>query len=129
MKRGLVALLTALALAAVIVPGRAVAQLPSTFTQPFARPYQNPLGTPVFSPYLNLTQGGNAAVNYFGLVRPQVQTQQQLQQLQQQQLAEQAAITGLTTPGGFPLITGHETRFMNYGTFFPPTVGGFGQRR
>jgi hypothetical protein len=129
MKRVVLASLAALGLMAGLVPGRAAAQLPTQFNNPIGRPPQNPLGTQSFSPFLNMTQGGNAAINYFGLVRPQVQTQQQIQQLQQQQLMEQATLGGLTGQGGFPLLTGHETRFMNYGTFYPVTVMGVGQRR
>ena len=129
MKHWVLQSLAALGLFTGIFSGQAAAQFPSPVSGPIGRPPQNPLGTPTISPFLNMAQGGNPALNYFGLVRPQLQTQQQLRQLQQQQLADQAAIGGLTGLGGFPLVTGHETRFMNYGTYYPPTVAGFGLRR
>ena len=73
MKRTLGALVAVAALAA----GRAEAQY---YVQPrtMPRPY------PTFSPYLNLGRGGNPALNYYGLVRPQFETQRGLQQLQTQ---------------------------------------------
>ena len=47
------------------------------------QPPTNPLIRPPVSPFLNLTRTGvNPAINYFGLVRPQLQTQHDLQQLQ-----------------------------------------------
>jgi hypothetical protein len=135
MKRLILASVAAIGLMSGLVPDRAAAQvqLPgvvqSPAVGPVGRPLQNPLGTPTISPFLNMGQGGNAALNYYGLVRPQLQTQQQLQQLRQQQLADQATLGSLTGVGGFPLVTGHETHFMNYGTFFPASVAGFGLRR
>src|SRR5262245_24622450 len=39
---------------------------------------------PPVSPYLNLTRPGNQAINYYGLVRPQVEGAQALQQLEGQ---------------------------------------------
>lgn len=38
--------------------------------------------TPTFSPYLNMLRGGNAGLNYFGLVQPQLQLNDQFGQLQ-----------------------------------------------
>jgi hypothetical protein len=139
MKRLVITSLAALGLATVLVPGRASAQL-APLPSNFGRPPTNPLGTPVFSPYLNMARGGDSALNYYGLVRPQVQTQQSLQQLQQQQtlMEQQQSLSPLTTGvgglsttglGGLPLVTGHETAFGNYSHFFPRTVMGAGQRR
>ena len=60
---------------------------------------------------LNLLNRGNPAINYYGIVQPQLQNQQQLQRLQfglAQTNAEIAAAT-TTTPGGLP-TTGHPCR-------------------
>jgi hypothetical protein len=113
-------------------PGRAPAQF---FPPPagFGQPPSNPLGIPTFSPFLNLRRGGSPGINYFGIVQPQLATQQTLQQLQQgQYLLEQqtAALTqpGATGLGGMALPTGHEVRFLNYLHYFPPTVAGVVRR-
>jgi hypothetical protein len=78
---------------------------------------------PTVSPYLNMLRGGNAAINYYGVIRPQMQTAQMLQQLQQQQLVLPAArvnvpLTDEDLNLGVP-TTGHPVQFMNYGQFFP----------
>lgn len=56
-----------------LVAGTAHAQPAAGRYQSPSSRYQNPatLGRPTVSPYLNLFRGGNAAVNYYGLVRPQ----------------------------------------------------------
>ena len=41
---------------------------------PYQRPQTNPYGTPAISPYLNLVRPGGAGMNYYNLVRPQVET-------------------------------------------------------
>jgi hypothetical protein len=128
MKRWLYASFAALGLAVACSGGRAAAQAPITF----GRPQANPMGTPTVSPWINLGNGGNLGLSYYGLVRPQVQAQQSIRQLQQQQQLEQAQLAGLTGQtglGGMPIITGHETRFMNYSTYFPTTGTGLGLRR
>jgi hypothetical protein len=98
-----------------------------------AQPYIGPVGPPVnpyvrppLSPYLNLLGGGNPAINYFGIVRPQQQFGLALGQLQQQVLMNQTALASdaaLAIP-----TTGHPTRFMNYSHYFfnqgGLTVGG-----
>ncbi len=78
------------------------------------------------SPYLNLARGGLPAVNYYGLVAPQIQTQQALTQLQfdvQQglrtpQLGQQQQLQ--------PLTTGHAATYFNLSHYYP--VGGFPPR-
>jgi len=83
----------------------------------YYRPQTNPFYRPPLSPYLNLARPGDAGINYYGLVRPQVQDAQSIQQLQQQQLQLQQGATALDpTTGG--VITGHPTRFGNYGHYF-----------
>ena len=83
----------------------------------------NPRQNPKFSPYLNLVNRGNAAVNYYGIVRPQIQQNQQLQMLQfglAQTTAEAtAALTqpAAPAPGQLP-DTGHAAGFMTYTKYF-----------
>jgi len=134
MKRFTLAALAALAVAALLGPGRASAQFP--YQQPQdANPYKRP----AFSPYLNMARGGNPAVNYYGLVRPQMATSQALQTLavgQQIQQFGQSAPGGAFQSnqgqdlglGGMP-VTGHAATFFNYSTYFPQgTAGGQGGR-
>ena len=127
MKRLVFASLAALGLVGACASGRAAAQVPTTF----GRPPANPLGTPQVSPWINLGNGGNMGLNYYGLVRPQIQSQQSIRQLQQQQQLDQAQLAGLTGtgPGGIPLVTGHPTQFVNYSTYFPAIGIGSGLRR
>jgi hypothetical protein len=63
---------TLLALAAMLAAGVVYAQAPIAPQAP-----TQPYSPPVVSPYLNLLNRGNPAINYYGLVRPQVQEQQQ----------------------------------------------------
>jgi hypothetical protein len=104
----------------------------------YTPPVTNP--RPIISPYLNLNRGGVApAIDYFGIVRPQIDNQKAIQQLQQQyqttqgqlgQLGQQLgtdemAPTGRTTMGGY----------FNYSHYFPlynrgaGATGGTGIRR
>src|SRR5262245_7333705 len=92
----------------------------------------NPLYRPAVSPYLNLARGGNPAINYYGIVKPQVDFGRQIQmlQLQQQSLMPTWGLTledDLTQPT--TSITGHPSMFFNYGHYFGQsnTGGQFGQ--
>ena len=116
----LACLLAALALAS--QSERASAQF--TPGQPY-QPYR-----PLVSPYLNLARPGNPGINYFGLVKPQIDVNRQLQQLQQQQQLQQTQL-GM----GFPqedgslapyAITGHATSFFNYGHYYYQGLGSSG---
>jgi hypothetical protein len=84
----------------------------------YVRPQVNPIRRPTLSPYLNLARGGNPAITYYGLVRPQFEAQAQFSQLQQQ-LADQQALIGaqqnLTT--GVP-ITGRAAGFQTHLGYF-----------
>jgi hypothetical protein len=85
------------------------------------RPQTNPYMPPAFSPFLNLRGGGNPAINYFGIVQPQLEFQQQLRALQLQQGALGAA---MDDPTGAALAqTGHPSQFGNYGHYFGPPGG------
>ena len=83
---------------------------PATTPNPF---YQQP-----FSPYLNLfRQGNSTAFNYYGLVRPQQQFQNNIQQLQQQNTTLQQNIARAEEFQGF-VITGNRGQFLNYSKYF-----------
>jgi hypothetical protein len=73
---------------------------------------------PTFSPYLNLARGGSAALNYYGLVRPEVQFRQSLLQLSNGVAANQQAIGDVNAGLGGTPMTGHPTQFMNLGGYF-----------
>ncbi len=78
MKRWLRQILAALGC---VLAGTQVALPQAPVGQRYTQPYQT---APVLSPYMNLARPGtNPAINYFGLVRPQIQTGQNLQNLQQ----------------------------------------------
>lgn len=84
---------------------------------PYVRPSVSPYYRPAVSPYLNLDRGGNVGVNYYGLVRPQLQFATQIQQLQGQE-AETAA--QLATGGGPVTVpaTGVQAGFMNFSHYY-----------
>jgi hypothetical protein len=88
-------------------------------------PPQNPYIQPPVSPFLNINRGGNAAINYFGIVQPQLQTVQQLQalQLQQAQMIQMGIGTTDTTALGGMSVTGHNSQFFNYGHYYGPPGG------
>ncbi|HXG11631.1 MAG TPA: hypothetical protein VNK04_17885 [Gemmataceae bacterium] len=96
-------------------------------------PSQVPYTRPTYSPYLNLFRRGTPLYqNYYGLVRPEIETRANIQRLQQQVTANRQAITsaeqevetGLLPPTGhrFGYMT-HTRFFMNHGA---SGVGGFG---
>jgi hypothetical protein len=107
--------------AAISIAGVADAQPP--------RPIQEPFRKPGYSPYLNLSRsGGNAAQNYYGLVRPELEFRKGVNQLRldtQAIAAEQAAPTR-----DVEMATGHTTGFMThlryFGTHGARTVGDAG---
>jgi hypothetical protein len=90
--------------------------------QPGVQPTTQPYSPPVLNPYLNLLRGGNPAINYYGLVRPQMQQTQQLQMLQSglaHTTAEaEAAALAPTTSTGVLADTGHSVGFMTYTRYF-----------
>lgn len=92
--------------------------------QAVVQPQVNPFVRPAISPYLNLFRSGNPAVNYYGLVRPQVQFQNSLQQLQQQE--QPFATFGFYQQPGVATLptTGHATRFFNTSHYFFNQGGG-----
>ncbi|MBI3411671.1 MAG: hypothetical protein HY040_25355 [Planctomycetes bacterium] len=99
----------------------------------YQRPQVNP--NPTFSPYLNLVRGGaggvaNTAIDYYGIVRPQLDfrnnvttLQQQLQGIQMQQ-TQQATEAEANIPATGRAVGG----FLNYSHFFPQMTQGGGNR-
>ena len=80
---------------------------------------------PAFSPYLNLIRGGGSpALNYYGIVRPQVQAREAILNLSNEVNQNQQAIGNLAAGGGELPVTGHMTQFMNLGGFFMNNRGG-----
>ena len=106
--------------------------LGSCFSSIAAQPQagNSPVRSPSFSPYLNLaSRGNNPTANYFGIVRPGQQLQQQANQLQQQlSQTNQSISSGL---GGIndQLTTGRGATFGYYSHYFynsPSSGGGLG---
>ncbi len=83
----------------------------------------NPLTRPPVSPYLNLFRGGNPALNYYDLVRPQQEFATTLQQLQQQQQTTPVVPLTAESVQGIP-VTGHAVRFMSFSRFYNRPLGG-----
>jgi hypothetical protein len=97
--------------------------------QPLGPRVGAPTPGPTVSPYINLLRTGNsAASNYYGLVRPQLQTNAGLQTLQQQIYSGQSQPLPGSEPTSDLLITGHSAVFMNYGGFFQSATGGLSTR-
>jgi hypothetical protein len=79
---------------------------------------QLPGQRPAVSPYLNLLRrGSDPAINYYDLVRPQIDVRSSIIQLQQQVTTNQQAITTQEATAG-TLVTGHSSRFLNVGGYF-----------
>jgi hypothetical protein len=91
---------------------------------------------PPLSPYLNMNRPGtNPAINYFSLVQPQMQTQQQLQNLQYgQNLLNNGTLGPQVAPLNQPVpitTTGHPVYYFDYARYFPlsglpSSIGGGG---
>jgi hypothetical protein len=80
---------------------------------------------PAVSPFLNILRPGNSpGFNYYGLVRPQMQFQNDIQNLQNQTMTNRAAIADIN--GMLVPTTGHSTYFLNTGNYFPIRSAGAG---
>jgi hypothetical protein len=83
------------------------------------------LDRPALSPYYNLMRReGGTSVNYYSLVRPQIDAaerarsqQKQIQQLQQQ-------VSRPASQAGTGVTTGHPSYFMNLSHFYPSLGAG-----
>jgi hypothetical protein len=81
------------------------------FQNTAGRPGVGPVARPAVSPYLNLLRGGNPAINYYGLVRPQIAAGKALQELGENVNSLEGAVTQ-------PLQTGHTSSFMTQSRYF-----------
>jgi hypothetical protein len=110
--------------AALLVAGARAAQ--AQHFGSYTRPPTAPGYRPPVSPYLNILRpGGNPALNYYNLTRPQqqfgasiAQNQADLLALQQQQLQQQGGDLGGQTSAGVGPITGHRSSFYNLGHYY-----------
>lgn len=105
----------------------------ATATVASAQPQPATTQRPSFSPYLNLARGGSSpGINYMGVVRPQMQMQQQYGQLQQQlrQTNQNLQEVGNAVYGADPnlALSGHASVFNSTGRYFNsnPAFGGVG---
>jgi hypothetical protein len=101
------------------VPAVAPAQAPT-------RPGITPNARPAFSPYLNLARpGAPAGINYYGLVRPEVNFRNSISGLQSDVDANrQLIVTGRAAAGTTGLLTtGHAATFLNTGGYFLNSTG------
>jgi len=83
--------------------------------------------SPTVSPNLNLLRQGNSqALNYFGLVRPEFNAMQSIQNVQASVAGNQRSINELYNGGGLA-PTGVSAQFLNYRSYFlTQNSGGFG---
>ena len=80
---------------------------------------------PAFSPFLNLNRpGASPTLNYYGLVRPEIQARQSIQNLQGAVATNQQAIGSLQTENTELPGTGHQASFLNHRSYF--LTGGAG---
>ena len=82
---------------------------------PYVRPPVSPYPRPSVSPFLNLNRGGVPALNYYNLVRPQMDFQSSLNVLENRaDLLGQSLEEGRT----LGLSTGQPSQFMTHGRYF-----------
>lgn len=103
----------------------AKAQYFHSYSSPLSQQYASPYASrpPSVSPYINLI-GRNPVVNYFGIVRPQLEVRQiQMQQSQAiQTLGRQLPGAESKSPDVWNLPkTGHTSYFMNFSHYYPRT--------
>jgi hypothetical protein len=103
----------------VLLAGAAVSQAPAQI--PFGSPLANPYYRSPVSPYLGLTLPGNTAINYYGVVRPQIDQLAALQQVQSQLGSAPGYAGGLNS--GL-LVTGHVSQFQDHWGYFQNWRGG-----
>jgi hypothetical protein len=88
---------------------------------PMSRPMSGPSARPAVSPYINLS-GRNPVVNYYGIIRPQLETRSlEAQQRQTLQQLERRLKEGDTKSEELLALprTGHRSYFMNYSHYYP----------
>lgn len=121
MKSHRFAVVCAIGLSLSVGGGTASAQPPGPPPVPGGGTYSRP---PAFSPYLNLLRaGGSPALNYYGLVRPEMQFRDSIQNLSNSVSQNQQAIGNIMATGNALPATGHPTQFMNLGGYFMNNSG------
>jgi hypothetical protein len=95
----------------VVAWGAAAASARAQFPGSFGGGFGNPLSRPAVSPYLNIARGGDPAINYYGLVRPQVAFGRAFQAVEGNVVALQADINQ-------PVQTGQRSSFMTQSKYF-----------
>lgn len=91
---------------------------PVTAQAPYTGPGTNPANPPTVSPYLNLLRRGSSpGVNYYGLVKPDLEFRNAYRGLQQQLNLQQNAPQQTDQQTGLP-YTGHLAVFLNTGGYF-----------
>jgi hypothetical protein len=81
------------------------------------------------SPYLNLLRrDAPVALNYYNLVRPEIEFRNSIQQLQTQTTTDQQAIADLTAATTLP-ATGHAVGFQTHLRYFQTLGAGRGGAR
>ncbi len=77
-----------------------------------------PASRPTFSPYLNLARSGSSpTLNYYGLVRPEINNRQNIQAIQSVAASNQRSIGDLVNGGEIP-TTGVSSQFLNHYVYF-----------
>jgi hypothetical protein len=113
-----------------LAPLLLLAALPaSALGQGPTRPGITPSAGPGYSPYLNLVRpGAPAGINYYGLVRPEINFRNSISGLQTDVAAQQQLLTtGRAATGTTGLLTtGHAATFLNTGGYFLNSTGGVG---
>jgi hypothetical protein len=94
----------------------------------------NPYYRPPVSPYLNIVGQNNPAINYFGIVKPQMDFNRQIQNLQYQQ-----GVYAMKTQLGVPIedddptayytVTGHPAMFGNLSHYYNNNPAAMGVTR
>lgn len=88
---------------------------------PYVRPDlgNNAYRRPAISPYLNLSRGGNPAVNYYGLVRPQLDQATAIDVLRSNQNRLQRDVYGYSQEQAQQILTtGHASGYLNHLRYF-----------
>lgn len=94
------------------------------WAQGYVQPQTSPFPHQAVSPYLNLLRGGNPAINYYGLVRPQQNFTNSINSLQAGQQALANQLPALAAEAAGPPPTGHPATFLNYSGYFLNLSGG-----
>jgi hypothetical protein len=106
--------------------------VPAVQAQQYLPPQVSPYGNQVYSPYINLLRNsngrGNPAVNYMGIVQPQMEAQTTFQQLQGQITTGRQTLPGVAPPRNNGVTdTGYSAaRFMQYNQYFLSLPNGRG---